>query len=42
MEKTKCNPTNSPKAPVASFGWSKIDSEYEVDGVIIYKLSHTK
>ncbi len=42
MEKTKCNPTNSPKAQVASFGWSKIDSEYEVDGVIIYKLSHTK
>lgn len=42
MEKTKCNPTNSPKAQVASFGWSKIDSEYEVDGVIIYKLIHSK
>lgn len=42
MEKTKCNPTNSPKAQVASFGWSKIDSEFEVDGVIIYKLTHSK
>jgi 4-amino-4-deoxy-L-arabinose transferase-like glycosyltransferase len=42
MDKSKCNPTNSPKAQVASFGWSKIDSEYEVDGVIIYKLIHSK
>lgn len=42
MEKAKCNPTNSPKAQVANFGWSKIDSEFEVDGVIIYKLVHTK
>lgn len=42
MEKTKCNPTNSPKAEVANFGWSKIDSEFEIDGVIIYKLVHAK
>lgn len=38
--KEKCDPTHSPKAEVANFGWSKIDSEYEVDGVIIYKLTH--
>lgn len=41
-EKTKCNPTNSPKAEVANFGWSKIEAEWEQDGVIIYKLIHNK
>ncbi|KKP31382.1 MAG: Gluconolactonase, partial [Candidatus Woesebacteria bacterium GW2011_GWC2_31_9] len=30
-----------PEQP-ANFGWSKIDSMWEVDGVIIYKLIHTK
>ena len=38
----KCDPTHSAKAEVANFGWSKIDSDYEVDGVIIFKLIHTK
>lgn len=38
----KCDPTHSPKAEVANFGWSKIDSDFEVDGVIIYKLIHSK
>lgn len=38
----KCDPTHSAKAEVANFGWSKIESEYEVDGVIIFKLVHTK
>lgn len=42
MQKEKCNPTNSPKAEVANFGWSKVEMTWEVDGVIIYKLSHTK
>ena len=36
----KCNPTNSPKAEVANFGWSKIENQWEVDGVTIYKLIH--
>jgi 4-amino-4-deoxy-L-arabinose transferase-like glycosyltransferase len=40
--KEKCDPTHSPKAEVANFGWSKIDSEFEVDGVIIFKLIHSK
>ncbi len=40
--KEKCDPTHSPKAEVANFGWSKIDSDFEVDGVIIYKLIHAK
>lgn len=42
MEEKKCDPTHSPKAEVANFGMSKIDMKWEVDGVIIYKLSHTK
>ncbi len=41
MEKSKCDPTHSAKAEVANFGWSKIDTQWEVDGVIIYKLVHT-
>lgn len=40
-EKT-CDPTHSPKAEVANFGWSKIETQWEVDGVIIYKLVHTE
>ena len=40
--KEKCDPTHSAKAEVANFGWSKIDSDFEVDGVIIYKLIHSK
>jgi 4-amino-4-deoxy-L-arabinose transferase-like glycosyltransferase len=42
MEKTKCDPTHSPKAEVANFGMSKIDMEWEVDGVIIYRLIHSR
>jgi 4-amino-4-deoxy-L-arabinose transferase-like glycosyltransferase len=40
-EKT-CDPTHSPKAEVAGFGWSEIEAQWEVDGVIIYKLGHSK
>ena len=40
--KEKCDPTHSPKAEVANFGWSKRDCDFEVDGVIIYKLIHAK
>jgi hypothetical protein len=42
MIESKCDPTHSPKAEVANFGWSKIDSSWVVDGVIIYKLGHSK
>lgn len=38
--KEKCDPTHSSKAEVANFGWSKIEDQWEVDGVIIYKLIH--
>lgn len=42
LPKEKCDPTHSAKAEVANFGWSKIDSEFEIDGVTIYKLIHSK
>ncbi len=38
---SKCNPTQNPKAQIASFGWSRVAAQWELDGVIIYKLSHT-
>lgn len=38
----KCDPTHSPKAEVANFGMSVIEDEWNVDGVIIYKLGHSK
>ncbi len=41
-EETKCDPTHSPKAEVANFGMSEIENKWSVDGVIIYKLIHTK
>jgi 4-amino-4-deoxy-L-arabinose transferase-like glycosyltransferase len=41
-EESKCDPTHSPKAEVANFGWSKIENKWQVDGVIIYKLVHSR
>lgn len=38
----KCDPTHNPKAQIASFGWSRIEAQWELDGVIIYKLIHSK
>lgn len=42
LPKEKCDPTHSPKAEVANFGWSEIEEEWEVSGVIVYKLTHSK
>ena len=42
LPKNKCDPTHSPKAEVANFGWSKIEDEWDVGGVVLYKLIHTK
>lgn len=42
MPKEKCDPTHNSKAQVASFGWSKIENSWEVSGVVLYKLVHTK
>jgi len=38
----KCDPTHNPKAQVANFGWSKIESSWNVDGAIVYRLRHSK
>lgn len=38
----KCDPTHSPKAQVANFGWSKIEGSWDIDGAIVYKLLHTQ
>jgi len=42
LPKEKCDPTHSPKAEVANFGWSKIENEWEVFGARLYKLVHTQ
>jgi 4-amino-4-deoxy-L-arabinose transferase-like glycosyltransferase len=36
----KCQPTSNPKPEVANFGWSKIDKEWDISGVKLYKLLH--
>ncbi len=41
VPKEKCDPTHSPKSEVANFGWSKIDGEWEVSGITVYKLVHS-
>jgi len=38
----KCQPTSNPKTEVANFGWSKIADKWEVGGVILYRLVHTR
>jgi len=40
MPKEKCDPTHSPKAEVANFGWTKIEEEWPVGGYAVYKLVH--
>jgi len=42
IPKEKCDPTHSPKAEVANFGWSRISDQWTVNGVQLYKLVHTK
>ena len=37
-----CDPTHNPKAEVANFGWSKVEGEWQVSGVTLYKLVHTQ
>ncbi len=42
MPKDKCDPTHNPKAEIANFGWSRVESEWDVAGVTIYKLVHSR
>lgn len=39
---SECDPTHNPKAEVANFGWSEIEKTWQVDGVTVFKLIHTK
>jgi 4-amino-4-deoxy-L-arabinose transferase-like glycosyltransferase len=34
----ECNPINNPEWSVAAFGWAKIDNQWEINGIKIYKL----
>jgi 4-amino-4-deoxy-L-arabinose transferase-like glycosyltransferase len=36
----KCDPTHNPKTEIANFGWTKIENEWNVAGVTLYKLVH--
>ena len=37
-----CNPINNPEWSVAAFGWAKIDKEWEINGIKLYKLTHNE
>ena len=41
-EREQCQPTSNPKAQVANFGWSKIEKQWEVGGVLLFRLVHNK
>jgi len=41
LPKDKCDPTHNPKAQIANFGWSKVEGEWDLEGVTVYKLVHT-
>ncbi len=36
----ECNPINNPEYNIAAFGWAKIDNEWEIDGIKVFKLVH--
>ena len=42
IPREKCDPTHNPKTEVANFGWTKIEKEWEISGVLLYKLVHSK
>lgn len=35
-----CTPINNPEWGIAAFGWAKIDQEWEINGIKIFKLVH--
>lgn len=37
-----CEPINNPKAEIASFGWQKIEKEWNIYGTKIFKIVHTE
>lgn len=36
----ECNPINNPEWSIAAFGWAKIDNQWEIDGIKVFKLVH--
>ena len=42
LPKEKCDPIHSPKAQVANFGWSKVEDEWELEGIVLFKLIHSQ
>ena len=37
-----CNPINNPEWSIAAFGWAKIDQQWEINGIKIFKLIHNE
>jgi len=37
-----CNPINNPEWAIAAFGWAKIDSQWDINGIKIFRLIHTQ
>lgn len=37
-----CNPINNPEWGIAAFGWAKIDTQWEINGIKIFRLVHTQ
>jgi hypothetical protein len=42
LPEEQCDPTRNPKAEIANYGWSKIEGQWGVAGVILYKLVHSQ
>lgn len=36
----ECQPINNPEWSVAAFGWAKIESQWEINGIKVFKLVH--
>lgn len=35
-----CHPINNPEWGIAAFGWAKIDKQWEINGIKVYRLIH--
>lgn len=42
LPRDECDPVNNPKAEIANFGWSKIESEWQTAGITLFKLVPNK
>lgn len=36
----ECNPINNPEWGIAAFGWAKIDSQWDINGIKVFRLIH--